>query len=266
MTIGKFKVTDICFIVLLVIFISCICFYCYNWYTSERDYKNDIITNFSEELIKGNKSKEDIDNLDVDEDIKKIFLEYFDKNYYGENTTYVVCEDVDYLDSIEAKAKEVALQCYVDGVFMSDLYRNALIDQDLVNYTIESTGESDNIEVESSSKFDKRTYFYHYKPNSKSNIKYKIENNKIVVNIDELLFNDGYCIINYKGFEFEIVRDVLDKKILSEMKKSEKYQSIKLKISTKVKNVRRDYFVDYLGNEYLITYEYSFGKIKKVIF
>jgi hypothetical protein len=30
MNIGRFKITDICFIVLLVIFIGCICFYCYN--------------------------------------------------------------------------------------------------------------------------------------------------------------------------------------------------------------------------------------------
>lgn len=266
MSIGRFKITDICFIVLLVIFIGCICFYCYNWYTSERDYKNDVITSFSEELIKGNKSKEDIEILDVDEDIKKIFLEYFDNNFYEENAVYTVCDDVNYLDSIESQAKEIASHCYIDGVFIRDLYDNSLRELGLVNNVIKSTGESDIDDTEVSSEFDKRNYYYYYYPNSKSNIKYKIENNKIVVNLDELVFTNGYCIVNYKGFEFEIVRDMLDKKILSEVSKSEKYQSIKLKTSTNVKNVRRDYFVDYLNNNYLITYEYSFGKIKKVIF
>lgn len=265
MNIGRFKITDICFIVLLVIFIGCICFYCYNWYASERDYNNDIIMNFSEELIKGNKSKEDIERLNIDEDIKEIFLEYFDKNYYKENELLVICEDVDYLNSIESKAKEIASQCYVDGVFSRELYENSLIEQGLVNYIIEATCD-DDLSESNKSDFDKREYFYYYNPEAKGTSNFSIDGNKITVSVDNLVFVDGSCIINYKGFEFEIVRDVLDKKILSEMRKSEKYQSIKLKTSTEVKNVKRNYFVDYLGNEYLITYEYSLGKIKKVIF
>ena len=148
---------------------------------------------------------------------------------------------------------------------MRDLYENAIIEQGLVNYVIESTGE-DDVETSNTSEFDKREYFYYYNPDAKGYVDYKVEGNNIIVNLDSLVFVDGSCIVNYKGFEFEIIRDILDKKILSETSRSEKYQSIKLKTSTNVKNVRRDYFVDYLNNNYLITYEYSFGTIKKVIF
>jgi hypothetical protein len=110
--------------------------------------------NFSEELIKGNKSKEDIETLNIDEDIKEIFLEYFDKNYYKENELLVICEDVDYLNSIEPKAKEIASQCYVDGVFSRELYENSLIEQGLVNYIIEATCD-DDLSESNKSDFDK---------------------------------------------------------------------------------------------------------------
>ena len=111
-------------------------------------------------------------------------------------------------------------------------------------------------------------YFYYiYNPSLKSTVEYEIEGNNLLVKVLDLNFDEnGCCYVSYKGFNIMVVRDALDKGIRSEIQNSNKYISITQTNDTFVDNVRRKYYEDFLGNRYLITYEYSFGKIKKVIF
>ena len=262
MTIGRFKIIDICIIVLLIL---CIIFGI-RLGLKIKDINNEeyntIVTEFAIELVKGNKSLEDIENLNIDDDIKETFREYYNSTFYNTSDTVVAFDSVSQLDKLYENIKEISNNSYIDGVFNKELFKNYLYENNLIS--ISSTSEDEFEEIDTMN----LEYFYDiYNPDSKSTIEYEIDGDNIIVKVSELKFNgDGYCIINYKGFNIMLVRDALDKGIRNEIRNSTQYISITQSSDTFVDNIRRKYYEDFLGNRYLITYEYSLGKIKKVIF
>lgn len=250
--IGKFKIIDILIIILLVL---CIIFGVRLGLTvkniNNEEY-NTIITDFAIELVKGNKSLEDIDSLEIDETIKDSFREYYNSSFYNTSDTVVIFDSVSKLDNAYESIKEVSNHCYVDGIFNKELFENYLYENGLI--TIDATSEEDIEDIDYEEDSDK--YFYSiYNPNLKSDIEYEVKNDNLVVKVMDLTFDDsGSCNVNYKGFNIRVVRDALEKGLRHEIRNSSKYISISLTNDTFVDNIRRQYYEDFLDNRYLITY------------
>ena len=258
------KLSNICFFVLLLIFIIYIVYIGVNMYNAKIESNNNSFINFTVDLIKGNKTLEDIDNLNVSQDIKDVFNSYYNNHFYKENEEVVVFENLHFLDNIYNTAVDVGNESYIDGVFNVDLYQSNLRDKGLISSVLEATGDVEDTEIIVNEEYNE--LYYLYNPARKSDISYRVENDKLFVNIDDLTFINGSCFVVYKGFEIEVVRDLLDKKRITDVKNDLNIQSISIFNQDYYDKTNRVVCRDSLKNEYIINFKYNFGKIKSVEF
>lgn len=250
----------------LIIFIIlfCISGTILTWYNSKVNNQNQIVQDFAVELMKGNKSFEDIKILEVSSDIKESFKTYYNDTFYSEDDVIVVCDNILEVDNIANKVQELGEEFYNNDVFDYESYYNKLYEIGILS--IECSNDDISGVFDNSVNTELSGFYTLYHPDKQSDVEYKIENNQLFVKVKDLNFVQGYSSVIYKGFEFPIYRDALDKNIIYEIQKSSKYQSIYETGVSKEKNSREVYYSDELGNKYVIAFEYRFGKIVKVVF
>ena len=230
----------------------------------ENNLYNENIITFTNELIKGNKSLEDIENLEVDKEIKESLINYYNSNFYDEEDLILVFENVSYLDSLYIKASEISNGCYVDGKFDAFMYEvNSKPEGLKLGYTNEDSYTFIEKELELR---DEYFTLLLYNPENVNTNNYIIKDNNMYIRVSDMYFDNGFCNIVYKGFDLSVVRDTLDKKIISECNSDKAFQSY----SENSRYEKDDYltvvFKNYVSMNIVVDYEVKFGKISNIIF
>lgn len=239
----------------------------YDYYMGECEQYNDNIVNFTIEMIKGNKSLEDVDSLDATDEVKESLRQYYNDTFYSDDDLILVQENIDDLIKYIPEVKEYQKQFSKEDL-MSDKYEMAvdnLFVKELSKYLNETLTEEDYTDEdrETSNKIYVYKIYRNYYEETKELVK---ENNNLYINVKDLTFNDGLYTCYYKGLKFDIIRDVLDNVMQSEIEKSEKYQSIECKSLFKEDGKTIYVLKDFLDNKYTFKGSMKFGKLVNIEF
>ena len=259
------KVSTVIIVILSLICVIIMGKWGYDYYMNECELYNENIVEFTIEMIKGNKSLEDIDSLDATDSVKDSLRTYYNDNFYFDNSLIVLSYDYKLLDELVNECIEFRENSMINGVFDEQIFNNFVMDaanKHLIDYY--NSVKSDEDFADSPPEFESKYFLWDY---SKKDVNdFEVKEDSLCISLSKLYFTDGECIKYYKGYPISIYRDALDKKIISEIQISEKYQSIS------VKNIIEDgkivdYIVkDYLSNDYSFTVGLNKGKIESLTF
>ena len=227
----------------------------YNLKTEE--YNEDVV-NFAVELIKGNKNADNIGVSNFSEEIQNSMLEYYNTTFYIQNEEILVDIELDIINSVIADIEEVIEKSTVNGVLDNTLYTQN-IQEKISNRYSNSVSNVDDVMLW-------EYYYDNYDVNNKDVNEFELKDGKLSIMTNDLIFYDGVCRKYYNGFPIEIYRDTLDKLFLSEVRKSEKFQSIEIVYEEDDKKETVYYLKDYLGNDYSFLCKYKSGKIVDIEF
>ena len=98
----------------------------YTSYMDKCEIYNQNIIDFTVEMIKGNKSLEDIDTLDANDSVKESLRKYYNDTFYLEGELILVYEDYQLLDEIIKDCEKFRKIATVDGVLCEEEVDNIL--------------------------------------------------------------------------------------------------------------------------------------------
>lgn len=230
----------------------------YKSYKFDCESYNRNILDFAVDMIKGNHSYYEIDDLDAPDEVKESLKNYYLNSFYTSSDKVLIYEDIDGLldqknDVVEYIAK-VNLPINSEEFYMQ-------MESDFTSYFYGSQEEENKI--------DKATEhliygLYNISFESKDSDYLFIENDNLYAVVDDLVFTNGENISYYGGFKFTIYRDALDKKICSEIQNDPYYQSYKISSIFKEDGKTVCILKDDLSNSKYIKYDTSFGRISSI--
>lgn len=230
---------------------------------------NSDIESFIVKVIKGEKSLNDIETLDVSEGIKEDLTKYYQANFYNEEDLVLIFENISLLDNLYEEINNIIIESIENGVFNRNKYMESVESKYFSNY-MEPTGkdyiEDFTISEEEREKQQKLYYAETFEYNTVDTANLVVKDNNLYMKVKDLSFNQGLMIVSYKGFKIEVIRDILDKSIRAEIANQEKYQSIELKNSFKEDDFIVCIVMDFLKNHYDFKYSTKWGRIDKIYF
>lgn len=216
---------------------------------------NDNIINFTVEMIKGNKTLEDIDMLDVNESVKNSLRQYYNDTFYNESDKIVLYDDINFWMQNKDLIAEIQKE-----------YGDAILEEDCPYFFDNiSEDDSDMYSEEDLKFFELSNLYIDILKNNKDNRVFE-EDNKICIYVKDLNFDtEGKETIIYKGFKFNIYASSLDKDLVSYHKNSDIYKTIEIK---KIIEQEDNYFKVILKNDFdsviSIFYKLKLGKIDEI--
>ncbi len=188
-----------------------------NWRNSECEYNNQKIIDFTVELVKGNKSIEDINSTDFPEKVKNSFLDYYNNNFIEDNSEEVLklYDSVSYFNSVipEIKEKQVGLG---DSFFT---------DKEGYAYSIAVNESGEDIGIDERYKFVYLNYSYVNEDKTSNGI-YEKED-CLYIKKSEVFFDDsGKSKLYYKGLLFNVYLDDFDKCKRSDRQKDYRFNML----------------------------------------
>ena len=238
----------------------------YTSYMDKCEIYNQNIIDFTVEMIKGNKSLEDIDTLDANDSVKESLRKYYNDTFYLEGELILVYEDYQLLDEIIKDCEKFRKIATVDGVFDIGQYEEQIMiasEKKTIEY-MESLTEDEREEMDSPPLWD---YFYSlYEYNNKDRNDLILREEGLYVSVNDLVFTNAECIKYYNGFPISIYRDILDKKIKSEIIKDTLYQSIEFKAFIEREGFYQCNVRDELDNIYNFYCTKKLGKVDTIEF
>lgn len=230
----------------------------YNSYKfSCESYNNNILV-FAVEMIKGNRSYDEIDDLDAPDEVKESLRNYYMNSFYTPTDKVLVYEDIDSLlnqknDVVEYIAK-VNLPIDSEEFYMQ-------MEEDFTSYFYGFEEEENDVDAET----EHLIYgLFNISFDSKDSDYLFVENGNLYAVVDDLVFTNGENISYYGGFKFIIYRDALDKKIRSEIQNDSNYQSFNISSVFEEDGKTVCILKDNLSNNKYIKYDTTFGKINSI--
>lgn len=222
----------------------------YNYYLDScEDYNNNVIE-FSVGLIKGDKSLEDIEALDVSENVKESLIKYYNSSFYTDKDFYILYDDVAYY--LANKAQVAAIQ---------EEYGDSILNEEST-YFLGSVSEDASDEDK---KFFELSMQYIDILKDKEDSRVYEENNKLCIDIPSLVFDsNGQDIIYYKGFKFIVRQESLEKDINNYRQNSDIYSTLVEKIRTENELGFSVIFSNDFDSEIVLTYTLKLGKIDEL--
>lgn len=227
-------------------------------------YNNEIIE-FTVELIKGHHTLEDIDALDANDDVKNSLREYYQNTFYSDDDLIMVYEDIDKLVGIIDEVEEYRKG--IDAPLFSEEY-NLRVDSDFYFFT-NYNGENITDDLGLSEEEQEHLILLinglnNYNPENSDTKELVVENGNLYVNVNSMFFNNGSYTCYYKGFKFDVYRDILDKKIRSEILNDTVFQSYERKNVFEEDDLFVVMLKDSLSNTVYFRYDVSFGKLSSL--
>ena len=219
----------------------------YKNYMDECEAYNNNIVNFAVELIKGNKSLEDIDALDANDSVKDSLRTYYTDNFYSDDDKILLYDDVDFW--IKNREK-IAL--------MQEEYGETILDEGCP-YFLGSISEDDLLlYTEEELKYFELKNIYIDLLKNQIDDRVKEEENELYIYLNDLDFDNlEKETIIYKGLRFDIYRDALEKGISKYCIFLEKYNTIK--IQNVIKEEKREQVIlkNVFDSKWFINYDLS---------
>lgn len=175
----------------------------YKNYMDECEAYNNNIVNFTVELIKGNKSLEDIDALDATDSVKESLRAYYNDTFYADDDLILIYEDVAYFREHKDELKEMQLS-YGDAIYDGES-----------EYFYQFIDESGNLTEEESKYYDLASTYLYYNEDKNTNGIVEKDNN-LYIDPDYLDFSeyDGFDVY-YDGLKIYVNKYMLEKNIRS---------------------------------------------------
>lgn len=219
----------------------------YSYYLGVCEEYNNSIINFSLEVVKGNKTLEDISLLDASDSVKENLISYYNDSFYTDKDVYVLYDDISYYLANKSRVAEI-----------QEDYGDSILDEGST-YFLGSVSEDD---TDADKKFFELSMQYIDILKDKKDIRVYEENNKFYIKISSLTFDsNGQEIIYHNGFRFIVREESLEKDFIGFRQQSDIYKNLVEK-----KRIEDDlgYFVVFsndFGSEIIITYTEKLGKI-----
>lgn len=241
-------------IVIIVLVVGCLILggkIGYDYYMGECEIYNDNIVNFTIEMIKGNKSLEDVDSLDAMEEVKESLRQYYNDTFYSDDDLIVLYDDYNYVlknkDDIAESQKE---------------YGESILDEGCA-YFLGSLSEDDTYTDEEMRYFELKSIYIDILKNEIDERVFE-KDNQICIKVKDLQFKNSIDIIIYKGLKFKVFEDSMIKDIPNYRQTSEKFQTFELVQDIKESDILKYNFKNILADKLLIVGKISFGKIKNI--
>lgn len=237
----------------------------YTSYMDKCEIYNQNIIDFTVEMIKGNKSLEDIDTLDANDSVKESLRKYYNDTFYADDELICIYEDIDsvvgQIEKVEdfynslVEVEEVRYNNKIVKGISLDMFLTSEIDilfgeSDFTRDELYELADIQRILQEYDSiKIQKTDSFVYY---DNGNLYLRAEDfNKIEY-------------VKYKGFKVDLYSVILNKEF---------HGYDELRESIEVKNIFKEdksIFVyvtkDKLNNNYNFSSKMGFGKINDLIF
>lgn len=186
----------------------------YKNYMDECEAYNNNIVNFAVEMIKGNKSLEDIDSLDANDSVKEGLRTYYNDNFYADDDLILIYEDVAYFRQHKDGLKEMQLS-YGDAIYDGES-----------EYFYQFVNEGDDVsEEERKYNHLASTYLYYNEGENTNGIVEKDNNLYIDPNVLDFSELDGYDVY-YDGLKIYINKYNFDKSIRSVRAEDEFFKTL----------------------------------------
>lgn len=167
----------------------------YKNYMDECEAYNNNIVNFAVEMIKGNKSLEDIDSLDATDSVKDSLRTYYNDNFYSDDDLILIYEDVAYFESIKDEI-EKEQRAYGDAFFDPDC-------DYFWNLSVDESGEEVDEETEKYNYVAVNYLYYNKDKNSSEIIK---KDNNLYIKSSDLKFNgEDFVDLYYNGLNVFVI-------------------------------------------------------------
>lgn len=173
----------------------------YKNYMDECEAYNNNIVNFAVEMIKGNKSLEDIDSLAATDSIKESLRTYYNDTFYADDDLILIYEDVAYFRQHKDGLKEMQLS-YGDEIYNTEsAYFNQFVNEG--DELSEEERKYNHLAV---------TYLYINEGKNTNGIVEKDDNLYIDSNVLDFSEYDGYDVY-YDGLTIYVNKYMLEKNI-----------------------------------------------------
>ena len=187
-----------------------------DYYMRNVELYNENIIEFSIELIKGNKTLEDIDTLDANDDIKESLRQYYNDTFFEDNELICIYEDMSYFRQHKDKLKEMQLS-YGEEINNSEC-----------GYFYQFVNEGDDVsEEERKYNHLASTYLYYNEDKKTNGIVEKDNNLYIDPNYLDFSEYDGSNVY-YEGLTLYINKYNFDKSIRNVRAEDEFFKSLTL--------------------------------------
>lgn len=240
----------------------------YDYYMGECEQYNDNIVNFTIEMIKGNKSLEDVDSLDATDEVKESLQQYYNDTFYSDDDLILIYEDVEFLNrNIDMLVK--FQESYLKDGILSEEYMIDVFEEysNEVSYAGEDINEEQEpLDYKNEEKIKKLYSIFDITKQNNTSDNIIIKENKLYINSKDISLQNGRQEINYQGYIFNLFEGQLNKKVENDIKQSEKYQSIELKNTLEEDNYIVFVLKDYLNNKYTFKGSMKFGKLVNIEF
>ena len=240
---------------MLIVILSLICViimgkWGYDYYINECELYNENIVEFTIEMIKGNKSLEDIDTLDANDSVKESLRTYYNDTFYADDDKILLYDDIDFWMKNREK---IAL--------MQEEYGETILDEGC-SYFLGSISEDDLLlYTEEELKYFELKNIYIDLLKNQIDDRVKEEENELYIYLKDLNFDTiDKEIIIYKGLKFDIYRDELEKSILRYCKFSEKYNTVEFQNIIESKKGEQVILKNIFDSKWYINYNFSILK------
>lgn len=246
-------------IVIIVLVVGCLILggkIGYDYYMGECEQYNDNIVNFTIEMIKGNKSLEDVDSLDATDEVKESLRQYYNDTFYSDDDLILIYEDVAFFYSNREKLKKIQ-QSYGEEL-------KSLECSYYYSYGIVSPDASED-EIKFANLATSYIYLNEKEKNTDGIIE---EHNNLYIKLKDLDFKNLDSIyVFYNGLKININKYGLNKVSIVERQKDNNYRTIAKKNEYSenkdkiiiLKNEPKEYRIIVTLN-----LKISFGKIKNI--
>ena len=198
----KSSFSNILIIFLLVIILIGSCILTIDYIRFKIDSQNEVILTSILDIIKGNLSLDEVENLDINSDIKEYLISYYKDTFYLDSELIPIYEDYDFFIEHRDELKEIQMSYEGSFLDMNSGY--------FYTYCMINPESSDTEEI----KFSELANIYSYLDEDKTDDFIVLQEGILYLRPEDIKFNDiGNMIVHYKGLSIIVNRYVLDKSI-----------------------------------------------------
>ena len=181
--------------IILILFVIIVLFFGkvgLDYYRNETLSFNEEVQSFAIELVKGNKTLEYIDKLEVSDKLKEDFKSYYNNSFYSEDDLVLIYEDVSFFEKNRNKVDKLQ-RSYGEPFFN---------DPDLrYNFAV---NESDDL-TEEEIKFNQLVLNYSYLDKNKTSNQIIEKNNNLYIKAKDIVFNsEDFVAFYYEGLKLNV--------------------------------------------------------------
>lgn len=261
----KYKIFDYLIIIMIIICIISWSSYFIKSYNIKNEEYNETVENFIIEVINGNKTKEDINNFNISEKMKKSLINYIETTFYKDDDLVKIYDNIEEIGIITNELVNDLEVCKIDGIFNIDLF----LDLCYKKFELSNLDEKNGVYL-----YKYRQVYENVNEDEIEKFENKETDERLIV-IDDSLFMKAIDIpyesflVFYNGVEIDVNTSLLEKEILKLFKN--RYKDNQINIESKFKNSDSEYSISYIVRDdnnrvFDFNIKKKFGKFEDVIF